>query len=86
MLYEVITNFRDEMDMDFLSNQLSTESFEVLNTLIDPSAIINTGRTAEQSRLLEDFSLAQDFNSFENTYSGLQELTNANDDLISQNP
>ncbi len=78
-------NFRDEMDMDFLSNQLSTESFEVLNTLIDPSAIINTGRTAEQSRLLEDFSLAQDFNSFENTYSGLQELTNANDDLISQN-
>ncbi|MCO6174713.1 hypothetical protein NHF50_06610 [Flavobacterium sp. NRK F10] len=78
-------SFRDEMDMDFLSNQLSTESFEVLNTLINPSAIISTGRTTEQSRLLEDFSLVQDFNSFESTYSGLQELTNANDDLISQN-
>ncbi|WP_146193388.1 hypothetical protein [Flavobacterium sediminis] len=78
-------SFRDEMDMDFLSNQLSTESLEVLNTLINPSAIISTGRTTEQSRLLEDFSLVQDFNSFESTYSGLQELTNANDDLISQN-
>jgi hypothetical protein len=81
-------NFRDEMDMDFLSNQLSTESFEILNILTNPSILTDERtfeRTTEQSRLLQDFSIVQDFSSFESTYNGLTDLTAANDDLILQN-
>lgn len=81
-------NFRDEMDMDFLSNQLSTESFEILNILTNPSILTDERtfeRSTEQSRLLQDFSLVQDFSSFESTYNALTDLTVANDDLILQN-
>ncbi|MGV7106002.1 hypothetical protein [Flavobacterium sp. U410] len=81
-------NFRDEMDMDFLSNQLSTESFEILNILTNPSILTDERtfeRSTEQSRLLQDFSLVQDFSSFESTYNALTDLTAANDDLILQN-
>ncbi|MFV0572184.1 MAG: carboxypeptidase-like regulatory domain-containing protein [Xanthomarina gelatinilytica] len=82
---ELKFNFHEELDKDFLATQLSNESLEVLETLLDPSLLTKKVKIAEQERLIQDIIPILDFDSYDNAYNSLQRIIDVNGDIILTN-
>lgn len=76
--------FQEEMDEEFLSGQLSEESYALLKYLKQPSENIAAKGNQNLRPVMVELTLNPDFDTFDGTQTGINQMIDHIDDNISQ--
>ncbi|WP_417558509.1 carboxypeptidase-like regulatory domain-containing protein [Mesoflavibacter zeaxanthinifaciens] len=77
--------FHDELDDKFLGDNLSMESYEALDLLLNPTKLNKSVNNPVQDRLIQDLIPVLNFDTFEDSFNSIDQIIEGTNNGINEN-